>query len=77
MTREPGHMEGQGHRAGWALTRDLGLLAGIAGVAGVTRVEHLLGAGQVLVCLLRHPWKAGRGAGLPVVLPSQSLAGVG
>lgn len=48
---------------GPALTGDLGLLAGIAGVAGVARVEDLLRAGQVLVRLLRHPWKAGRKQG--------------
>lgn len=38
-----------------AVARDLGLLASIAGVAGVAGVEHLLGAGQVLFGLLRHP----------------------
>lgn len=60
---EPGNVEGQGRGAGQALTGDLGLLAGIAGVAGVARVEDLLGAGQVLVRLLWHPWKVGRKQG--------------
>lgn len=68
-------MQGQGQGARRALTRDLGLLAGIAGVAGVARVEYLLGAGQVLVCLLWHPWKAGRGQGLPVTSGALSLVG--
>lgn len=53
--------ESQGHGARRALTRDLGVLAGIAGAAGVARVEHLLGAGQVLFGPLRRPWRAGRG----------------
>lgn len=55
-----GGVNGHGHGARRALTRDLGLLASIAGVAGVAGVEHLLGAGQVLFGLLRHPWGAGR-----------------
>lgn len=57
-----------------ALTRDLGLLAGIAGVAGVARVEHLLGAGQVLVWLLRHPWKQGGARGDQYARFSQVLS---
>lgn len=61
IMRVPGNVEGQGHGARRALTRDLGLLAGVAGVAGVARVEHLFRARQVLVRLLWHPWKAGRG----------------
>lgn len=70
--RVTGKAGGQGHGAGRALTGDSGLLAGIARVAGVARVEHLLGAGQVLVGLLRHPWKAGRGGGYQQCLPMPS-----
>lgn len=35
------------HRA--TVTRDLGLLAGVAGVPRVPRVEDFLGAGQILI----------------------------
>lgn len=58
-----------GRAGGRALTRDLGLLAGVTGVAGVAGMEHLLGAGQVLVWLLRNPWRPG-GAGVTSMLAS-------
>lgn len=53
-------MRGYGFRAR-PLTRDLRLLAGIAGVAGMTRVKYLLGAGQALVRLLWQAWRKEQG----------------